>query len=366
MKKYFERKLVLLILLFYLTFKSVIVLKNALLKYYNYSFFNITWSTFFVEQLVIDTISALIITFVILYITKLMIDRGFSWVKTAIIHVALSIIVVLTSSSIYYLTLYLFGNPKFTFSISKMIHGTLLYTSTSFLFYFTNVLIIYMYSYVKKFNQSELQNAKINHQLVKTQINVLKYQIHPHFLFNTLNSISSLIETNSKLAQNTIADFGDLLRDLLDLKDTSLITLEEELNICKKYLDIMTLRFSDHLKINVFIEKNIEQVLVPSLILLPIIENSIKHGYSYDKTSLSVEISVTTLKNKVIFNIKNDGAPLKKNYKLKGQGLQNTINRLNILYDSNYKYTMAMSKNNKYVVTKIIIPKELNFDYKTI
>lgn len=230
----------------------------------------------------------------------------------------------------------------------------------NFLVYFSMISIVYSYYYFQRIQESELERAILTSQLTNAKLNILKYQLHPHFLFNTLNSISSLIQTDAKLAQDTIADFGGLLRDLLDLKDTSLITLKEELNISKRYLDIMTLRFSDHLAVAVNIEKDIEQVMVPSLILLPIIENCIKHGYSFDNTSLKIEISVTTKKDKIIFSIKNNGATLESNSKRKGQGLQNTIDRLDLLYKSNYKYTFTKQKNNIGVVTTIIIPNKLN------
>ncbi len=193
-------------------------------------------------------------------------------------------------------------------------------------------------------------------QLTNAKLNVLKYKLHPHFLFNTLNSISSLIETDTKLAQDTVADFGDLLRDLLDLKDSSLIPLHEEISISKRYLDIMSLRFSDHLTVTINVDKNIDYILVPSLILLPILENSIKHGYSYNTTNLKIELSITLKNKKVHITVENNGEPLKTTKAIYGNGLQNTIDRLRILFNNSYTYSMKNINNKKGIITTIIIP----------
>jgi LytS/YehU family sensor histidine kinase len=218
------------------------------------------------------------------------------------------------------------------------------------------ISIVYSFYYFQKTQKVELEKSQLSNQLSNARLNVLKYKLHPHFLFNTLNSISSLIESDTKLAQDTIADFGDLLRDLLELKDTSLIPLQEELTISKRYLDIMSLRFSDHLTVSINIEKNIDHVLVPSLILLPIIENSIKHGYSYNITKLEIELSILLKNNKIHITVKNNGEPLKTTKPTYGNGLQNTVDRLRLLYNNSYTYSMKNLQNKKGVITTIIIP----------
>ncbi|PHS28844.1 MAG: histidine kinase, partial [Alkaliphilus sp.] len=91
----------------------------------------------------------------------------------------------------------------------------------------------------------------------------------------------------------------------LDLKDTNLIPLQEEMNISKRYLDIMSLRFSDHLNVILNIDTSICNTLVPSLILLPILENSIKHGYSYEKTDLEIELFILAVFGVVVYYVYN-------------------------------------------------------------
>jgi len=356
MKKKIDKKLILLLLLFFATFKCAVLIKNIVLKYFNYSFIHETWLEFLKNQLIIDVISGLTVTFLVFVITNLMINRGFSIVKIFILHILVSLVIVFISSIIYFGFQYLLDKQNFTYSASQLIYGTLLYFQTSFLFYFANVLLIYMYNYAIKLNKSEIQKSEIQNQLIQTQLNVLKYQLHPHFFFNTLNSISTLIDVNPKKAQNLLADFSDLLREITDLKNVNLLTLNEEMNILKKYMDIMRIRFTDDLKIVTNITSEIGEVLIPSLLLQPIIENSIKYGYSYNHTKLKITLNIFKQENSLIMKIDNDGEPLKNNELKYGTGLKNTINRLKTLYQENYSFSIKNKNESVGVETIIKIP----------
>lgn len=357
MKKYIDFKLLQILALFYTVTSLVSLFKKVYLKINGYSYEYTSWKEILLEDTLLDWIIVVFFMSAIAITTKLMIVKKLNWNYIFIIHVFLSlfigVFIYFLSSIIYLIT----GQISFTeINIDSHFVGIISVIDLNFLVYFSMISIVYSYFYFQKIQKDKLEKSHLTNQLTSAKLNILKYKLHPHFLFNTLNSISSLIETDSKLAQNTIADFSNLLRDLLNLKDTSLISLKEELAICKRYLDIMTLRFSDHLSISVYNDKDIEDVLVPSLMLLPIIENCIKHGYSYENTSLKIEISITKKKKNIAFSIKNNGAPLKSKLKKNGHGIQNIIDRLDILYNSNYTYTLKNQKNNQGVITSIIIP----------
>lgn len=358
MKRYFDKNLVFLLLLFFAIFKSATLIKNIVLKYFNYSFINDTWLEFLKNQLFIEVISGLTVIFLVLIVTNLMINRGFSLVKIFITHILISLLIVFISSITYYMFQYLLDKQNFIYSTRHLIHGTLLYFQTSFLLYFTNVLLIYGYNYAKKLNKSEIQKAEIKNQLTQTQVNILKYQLHPHFFFNTLNSISTLIDTNPKLAQNLLADFSDLLREINELMNVNLLTLDEEMSVLKKYLDIMSIRFSSDLKIDLYIPSELGKVLIPSLLLQPIIENSIKYGYSYNHTKLTITLNIFKHKDNLVIKIDNDGEPLKNGNLKYGTGLKNTINRLKTLYEKNYTFSIKNKVNATGVETIIKIPIE--------
>jgi hypothetical protein len=223
--------------------------------------------------------------------------------------------------------------------------------------------IIYLYFYVQKLETIEKQKLNLASQLSEIKMKILTDRLHPHFLFNTLNTISTLIDVNKKKAQNTIVDLSDLLREIIEFKEDNLISLDQELNLLKKYLDIKSIRFNDHLSIKTDIEDNIENALIPNMLLQPIIENSFKHGYSYEHTNLEIEINIYKKDDYLIVEIKNNGKSFETSIselQIRGVGLNNTINRLKTLFGNNYKFSMTNNPNKKGVLTKITIPFELS------
>jgi len=359
MKKFIDFKLLRLLVVFYTITSFVTLFKIYYLKTRGFGYEYSSWKNILLENILLDWLAVLFIMSTIAITTKIMMIKKIKWKFIISIHLFFSLFigfVIYFFSSIAY---FLSGQISLAeINFEDYIPGIISVIDLNFLIYFSMISIVYSFYYFKQTQKTELEKSQLSNQLTNAKLNILKYKLHPHFLFNTLNSISSLIETNSKLAQNTVADFGDLLRDLLSLNDTSLIPLSEEINISKRYLDIMVLRFSDDLKISINVEKSLNNELVPSLILLPIIENSIKHGYSYDITSLKVDLAIFKKNKKITFKISNNGAPLKIRPKKYGNGLQNTIDRLNILYQKNYTYSMKNLKGNKGVITTIIIPTE--------
>lgn len=344
-------------MLFY-TITSLITLSNKVygkLKGFGYEFTE--WSELIFEEFILDWIIVMLFMTIIAITTKYMIFKKVKWKYIVGIHLFFSFfigfIIFFLSSIVYLIT------GKITFAeidLESHIAGIISVADLNFLIYFSMISIVYLFYYFEKWRSIELEKSQLANQLTNARMNILKYKLHPHFLFNTLNSISSLIETNSKLAQNTVADFGDLLRDLLSLNDAVQIPLHEELSISKRYLDIMALRFSDDLKIQIEIDSQLKNVLVPSLILLSILENSIKHGYSYDHPTLIIKLSVKQIGNKIGLKIENNGAPLKKGKIKYGNGVQNTIDRLKLIYKDSYSFEMKNSKEGNGIYTLIQIP----------
>lgn len=357
MKKVIDIKLLKILVIFYSIVSFISLTKITYFKLNGYGYEFSTWKEIFLETILLDWMIVLLIMSLIAITTKLMIYKKMKWIYIVLIHLFFSlfigVVIYFLSSIIYLLT----GQIKISeINLGEHLTGIISVLDLNFLIYFSMISIVYTYYYIEKTRVTELEKSQLSNQLTNARLNILKYKLHPHFLFNTLNSISSLIESDTKLAQDTIADFGDLLRELLELDDTSLMPLFEELNISKKFLDIMSLRFSDHLTVNIDIEKNIENVLVPSLILLPILENSIKHGYSYNTTSLKINLKIRLINNKVNITIENNGQPLHQKRVSYGNGLQNTIDRLDVLYKNNYSYTMKNVKNKSGVKTTILLP----------
>lgn len=288
-----------------------------------------------------------------------MIDRKYKPFTILAIHFALSLLLgffIYFGSIIFFV---LIGRYSIAdINLSMHFNGIIRSLDINFLIYFIMVLIIYTYYYIKRNRQVELEKSTIKTQLANAKLNLLKSNLQPHFLFNTLNSISSLVDSNKKQAQNTIADLGNLLRELLATGNKNLITLEQELNMLVKYINIIEVRFSDHFTFTAEIDDSLLEANFPSLLLQPIIENSIKHGYDYDNTDLEVDLSIEKSDNRILISISNNGKILENNFKLSENnfGIKNTLERLKTIYNNDFQYYMKNKKDKSGIITHISIP----------
>ncbi|WP_420577578.1 sensor histidine kinase [Ekhidna sp.] len=226
---------------------------------------------------------------------------------------------------------------------------------SSFLEYWVIMILIMAISYYSRYvqQQKELSTAKLD---------ALKMQLQPHFLFNTLNSITSLIDIDSKKAQKMLSQLGFLMRELLEHDKKLFIPLESEMEYIKTYLEIEHIRFQDRLKLNFEIENETLTAKVPALLLQPIVENAIKHGIA--KIAEGGAITVQTTKTnadeqpQLAIIISNDVPQANGQVKSEGYGIgiENVSNRLEHLYGSDYTYSQSSEKD--IFTTKITLPFE--------
>jgi len=283
-----------------------------------------------------------------------MILKKFSWIKSIYTHIILGTffgIFIFLGLEIFKILMV----HDYQFTIGPFTNYFMNSLDHNFLTYISIVGIIYAYHFVEKAKNSESKTANLNVNLTNSKLKVLQAQIQPHFLFNGLNTISSLMNTNIQLAKSTTADLGDFLRDSLKIKDKNLIPVKEEIKLVNKYIDILRIRFEDQIYVNVQIDKYVENCLIPSMLLQPVIENSIKHGYSYDTNPLVIKINIIKKNNLIIISIKNNGKPIENN-NYAGFGLSNLNERLQLLYSNNFKFSLQNLKNNKGVQTSIQFP----------
>jgi len=358
-KKYID----LVLLKYLMAFYTIAVLINLAKKVYwklNGRLQTLDWFELVVYNVFIDWVVVILYMIFISHISKIMFEKWKNYKKIILVHLFFSLIMgyfIFTSSSFI---IFLFGGMDLTEALSNIsLNHFFSVIELNFLIYFAMVGIINAYYYIKKVNQVEHQKTQLQSLLATTQLNTLKAQLHPHFIFNTLNSISSLIETDPEKSQNLIADFGDLLRALLESKDKNLIPLNEELQFLQKFIEIITIRFSDHLTIQQNIAPGLEQVLVPNMLLQPLIENSVKHGYSYDRTDLLIQLNIYKEDHFLLIEILNDGTPLDQESELlfqKGTGLRNTKARLEAIYGNPAKLSLTNNEKEKLVTVRIKIP----------
>lgn len=219
-----------------------------------------------------------------------------------------------------------------------------------------------IWGYYKAFKGQKLKLAQVKAELYETKLEALKAQLQPHFLFNTLNSVSSLMTRDVQQAQKVLSNLAQLLRTLFKNDGDHLVTLKEELDFIGSYLDIELVRFSDRLSVTYHIDPETPQALVPKLILQPLVENSIKHGIS--KNSGHGEIVVSSVKSNgsLLLTVTDNGrgtSALEKIWEAPGVGLKNTQERLNQLYDDEQNIDVQSGLNQGFTV-KLVIPFEEN------
>ena len=361
-KKYIDFKLVLLLAGFYLLFDVVLLVKVAYMRHYMPGEAGkFEWADFLINNLLFDYIIVVSYMTLIAISTKRFLNKNYSWVKIISIHTLFSILIGLIIRLIFDFYSIIAGRISLAdFDLRRSINAFVYVIDLNFLIYFAMVFIIYTYYYLKQVKEAEKRHSKLESQLVNTRMKMLSSQLQPHFLFNTLNSIAVLTDIDASKAKDTIADLSDFLREILYNSDSNRISLDEELRILEYYLNIVNVRFSDHLNITQKIDDSILLKKVPALLLQPLIENSIKHGYSYDHTNLNIIISVYEEENMLVIKVENDGAPVSQTHAelmKKGVGLTNINDRLKNLYNRKYFFEIRNKTDNSGVETIIKIPE---------
>ncbi len=221
--------------------------------------------------------------------------------------------------------------------------------------------IIAALDYRKQFLSKQVELAQLESRFSSAQLNALRLQLHPHFLFNTLNTISSLMEFDKKKAQKIVSQLGSMLRNVLDQNKQSRIPLREELDFIKNYLNIEQVRFQDRLSIHYQIDEETLDALVPSLILQPLVENAVKHGFAKNAEPGQIEVSTRKMNdNRLELRVSDDGMGSSKSETellTSGIGLKNIHERLTLLYKKEFKLTIDAGNRRGFDVS-ITMPLE--------
>lgn len=216
------------------------------------------------------------------------------------------------------------------------------------------------YLMLQKEKQNVLQANTLAHQ---AQLKMLRYQLNPHFLFNTLNAISTLILVKENNTANAmVTKLSEFLRYSLDKDPMKRVTLTSELQALQLYLDIEKVRFEERLQVIFEVSKECENALVPSMILQPLAENAIKYAIAVQEQGGTIKVQVKQFGNDLLIELSDNGpgAEIKNGnlHRENGVGLANTRERLNALYKDNY--SLVVSNNDPSgVKVNIRIPFEL-------
>ncbi|MCB0278065.1 MAG: histidine kinase [Calditrichaeota bacterium] len=282
----------------------------------------------------------------LIYRAKTWIDKYRSFSLRISLHfilcfvlVAIYLLYYLITEVIIYHTDY--TNLRYLYQFVSLIHWNVL-------IYLGILSTAYMQDYYSQIQNQQLLAARLENQLSHAQLATLRMQIQPHFLFNTLNTISSVMHKDIEMADKIITRMGDLLRRSLDLTEQQLITIEDEISFLKNYLDIESIRFQDRLTVDYEIDESSRDLKIPALILQPLVENALKHGLAKSTQGI-VHIQIKTDGGNLIISITDNGEGFNENDEIKsgGIGLKNCRDRLYLIYGDSAKLTLENIEKNK-------------------
>lgn len=309
---------------------------------------------------VINYASKFIFILFVVYVAQLLLRQKTNIYITILTHIILVCAMAFYTAAIMLLMQVYINNSAPAFTAESLWIRGLYGISFNFFVYGCILAIVYAYHYLKRQKEEAVKGERLNTQLLDAKINALQSQLQPHFLFNALNDISSMISINKEKAQDAIADLSDLLRSTLTLKDNRRIMVSEELHILKKYLDLEQLRFGEKLTFVQVIDPSVLDHFIPPLILQPFIENAIKHGYSYHYDHLQIDLSITYTEQMIHIIIRNNGVPLDNQEIQLGNGISNVLERLDTIYNQNYTFQLQNCDNEIGVEVRLILPSNEN------
>jgi len=213
----------------------------------------------------------------------------------------------------------------------------------------------------RRSREAELRKIRLESELVQARLQALRNQLHPHFLFNALNSVSALMYRDVAAADEMLAGVGELLRVLIKDSDRHLITLKEELDFMSMYVNVEKIRYGNRLDIVVKHHEELDSARVPALLLQPIVENAIKHGVSKVSGRGSIEISTSTKGDHLLLGVADNGPGFAHDTETKdtGVGISNLKARLYELYGDDQSVSIVSHSQGRGAEVWIEVPLQL-------
>jgi two-component system LytT family sensor kinase len=222
--------------------------------------------------------------------------------------------------------------------------------------YVAAAAVCHLVIHARAARERALRESELQERLSVAQLQALKTQIEPHFLFNTLNSVAQLIHENPAAAERMLDSLADLLRLTIDLGQASEVTLEQEVRILTAYLEIQRMRFEDRLRFSLHVPPELRDALVPSLVLQPLVENSIRHGLTPRAAPGNVRVDASADEDgRLRLVVTDDGVGLPGGGPPReGVGLKNTRARLQRLYGAAHRFEVRPGAEGGAVATVLL------------
>lgn len=209
----------------------------------------------------------------------------------------------------------------------------------------------FIYNYFERYNKS----LKLEASVKEIELNNLKSQLNPHFIFNALNSIRALVDENPQKSKQAINQLANILRNSLVTEKKGLTKFGDELKVVHDYLGLESIRFEERLKMEFDIDPASKNFLVPPLMIQTLVENGVKHGISKLTEGGLIQLQTRVVNGKLNIRIRNSGHYVNGHKKRSGLGLVNTSQRLKLLYGNEARFAITNESDN-FVLTEITIP----------
>jgi sensor histidine kinase YesM len=297
----------------------------------------------------------------VLWLSRRYCIQRHNWLRRGTFHFVFSIILSSVLLALHYLALMVIFEMTGSITAFRVFRFAYLNLEKWLLVYWTILLMSHAFSYYNSYRKGELKASELRTQLVQSQLEALKMQVHPHFLFNTLHSISALLSKDTEGARKMITRLGDFLRLTLENSGSMEVTLQQELEFLNGYLEIERIRFQDRLTTDIRVDPEVLDVRVPNLILQPIVENAMRHAIG-NSTTGRVEVTAAPRNGIVRIEVKDNGPGIDAERVLesrrgKGLGLANTQARLAGLYGTAARFEMRNNPTGGLVVA-LEIPRD--------
>jgi two-component system LytT family sensor kinase len=319
--------------------------------------FNILTGNEFTTELIFSLLSIFLIGFSVSHAFRLLIIK-LNWMKFNILRLIPRIILgtLLSGIIVYFLKSIiierLIVQNAYEFNLTEAFPSIISWT----LLYLIWSLLYFLFHFVTNYKKEEIKNLKWQAAKNEIELNKLKSQLNPHFIFNSMNSIRALINEDPALAKEAITQLSNVLRNSLMMGRQKLISLGDEMKLVNDYLSLEKTRFEERLIIKINIDEGTEMFLIPPLMLQTLVENGIKHGTSKLPEGGVIEINSFLENGSLKIVIYNSGVYDKNVKPETGFGLLNTIQRIKLMYGEKAVFEILNEDNR--VKTMLLIPKE--------
>lgn len=287
------------------------------------------------------------------------------WLRSLFIHLAAAALIAIAHPVLYLLlSLRLNGwqsSPPVALDSSAFYQIWTVSLIPGVIFYWLILAINLAFDYQRRYRAETLKASELHARLAEAQLAALRMQLHPHFLFNALHSITALVlKKDDRTAVRMINRLSDLLRRTLENSEAQQIPLKREIEFLRLYLEIEQTRFADRLTVEMRIEPETLDAQVPNLILQPLVENAVRHGFAASSTASRIEICAARCDGNLRLEVRDDGCGLPAGWdeSVTGIGIKNTRDRLMQLYGAQHDFRLCNNKNGGVTAT-IRLPYQL-------